>query len=183
MANVTRDAGGRYVKYAPQKGEFHGDEYHVDLGENRTLIVDACFAPLVIPYRWIVHPGGAVFCNPPKRDHPAQPGKKLVLIHRVVLNAPDGVEVDHQNRNPLDNRLANLRPCGRAESNWNSPRRANNTSGFKGVNFNKESGKWVARIMCHRKSHYLGRYDTPEDAHRAYCEGAIRLHGEFARFE
>lgn len=71
-----------------------------------------------------------------------------------------------------------LRPATNAENHQNQGMKPNNKVGFKGVSRNH--GRWMARIEANLTSHYLGTFDTPEDAHRAYCEAATRLHGEFA---
>jgi len=103
------------------------------------------------------------------------------IMHRMIVNAPDGMLVDHINGDTLDNRKENLRICTPSENIRNSKRRSTNTSGFKGVNF--QCGKWMARIMIHQKRYNLGLFDTPEEAHKAYCDKAKELHGEYARFE
>jgi len=61
-------------------------------------------------------------------------------------------------------------------------RRSDNTSGFKGVTRSKGGGKpWQAQILFDSKYKYLGRFDTPEEAHAAYCEAAATHHKDFAR--
>ena len=63
----------------------------------------------------------------------------------------------------------------------NAKRRADNTSGFKGVGFSKEKKKWRARIRSKGKVLYLGWFDSKEDAYAAYCAAAKEHHREFAR--
>ena len=101
-------------------------------------------------------------------------------MHREMLSPPPGMDVDHINGNPLDNRRANLRVCTRSENNGNLRRPRHNTSGFKGVCWEKWSGKWKATIKVKGKSRSLGRFLTPEDAHGAYCAAARAVWGEFA---
>ena len=87
--------------------------------------------------------------------------------------------IDHINGDRRDNRWDNLREATRAENCRNAKLSAKNTSGFKGV---RASGrKWTANIRDGRRQLYLGVYDTPYEAHAAYCAAAIRLHGQFAR--
>lgn len=102
------------------------------------------------------------------------------FMHREVCSAPAGVEVDHVNGNKLDNRSANLRLATRSENMRNTGPQSNNTSGFKGVSFQKDSGMWSAKIGLHGVRHHLGLFRSAELAHAAYCEAAKRLHGEFA---
>lgn len=89
--------------------------------------------------------------------------------------------VDHEDRDPANNRWANLREATRSENAVNSLMRANNTSGFKGACRGEGRKKWQANIRADGKLHYLGSFDTPEAAHAAYCEASKRLHGEFSR--
>lgn len=105
----------------------------------------------------------------------------MVKLHRRLLNPPDNLIVDHKNGNPLDCRRANLRLATKAENSWNSRRPRNNTSGFKGAYFCKDTGKYQARIAVSRKVIRLGTFDTAEQAHHAYLEAANLHFGEFAR--
>lgn len=89
--------------------------------------------------------------------------------------------IDHINGNGLDNRIENLRAATRAENNRNSRVKSNNTTGYKGVCFDRREGRFVASIARDGKQFNLGYFETPEDAHAAYCIAAERLHGKFAR--
>lgn len=88
-------------------------------------------------------------------------------------------DVDHRNRDGLDNRWANLRPATRAQNKMNSKCRSDNKCGMKGVSFKR--GKWRPRIQVGDKRFYLGGFDTPEAAHAAYEAAAKQYFGEFAR--
>lgn len=101
-------------------------------------------------------------------------------MHRLILNAPDHVRVDHRNGDGLDNRRDNLRYATTSQNCGNQRVGRNNTSGYKGVT-PRPSGKWRARIMYQRQCQHLGEYETKEDAARAYNEAALRLFGPFAR--
>jgi len=91
---------------------------------------------------------------------------------------PEGYIVDHRNRNPIDNRIENLRLATVAQNNQN--RRSNKNS--KGVifmpNYNKK--KWRAAIKTNKKVKYLGAFLTKEEAQEAYNKEVIKQHGEFA---
>lgn len=91
------------------------------------------------------------------------------------------VLTDHINLDGLDNRRANLRPATHAENLRNRGRQTNNSSGFKGVTWNKRARKWQAQIGMPGSKSYLGIFVDPEEAARAYDAAAIELHGEFAR--
>jgi len=95
----------------------------------------------------------------------------------------DGKIVDHMSGDTLDNRKSNLRICKQIENSRNAGRSHTNTTGFKGVCFDKSHNKYVARIRIRDKRINLGRAKTPEEAYQFYCEAAKKYHGEFARLE
>jgi hypothetical protein len=90
-------------------------------------------------------------------------------------------DVDHINENKSDNRICNLRQANRSQNMFNRGRNKNNTSGFKGVIFCKDTGRWRAQMSIYGKSVNIGRFDTKEDAANAYLEKAKELRGEFAK--
>jgi hypothetical protein len=92
------------------------------------------------------------------------------------------MEVDHISMDKLDNRKANLRVCSTAENQCNRGLQRNNTSGLKGVTYYKANRKWGSSINKNKKKHFLGLFDTPEEAAEAYREASIELHGEYGRF-
>lgn len=94
---------------------------------------------------------------------------------------PPGI-IDHVNRNGCDNRWANLRLATRAQNNWNTGPRANNSTGIKGVAM-RANGRFYARIRANGVVHSLGGFITAAEAAQAYADAAKRLHGEFARTE
>lgn len=102
--------------------------------------------------------------------------------HRIIwtmVNGHDAPEdIDHINRDKGDNRLSNLRACSRKENSCNGPKRANNTSGLKGVG--AYEGRWRARIKVDGRSIHLGIFDDKEDAHRAFLAAAAIYQGAFA---
>lgn len=103
------------------------------------------------------------------------------LMHRLIMNVPANKYIDHINGNTLDNRKQNLRICTHAQNMLNKKQVAtNNTSGFKGVSWNKHAGRWMSKINIHRKQLYIGLFDTKEEAALAYNKMALKLHGEFA---
>ena len=111
--------------------------------------------------------------------------QRQFLAHRLAWLYVYGVwptnDVDHMNGKRNDNRIANLREATRSENLRNTGKRQSNKSGFKGVSFCRETGRWSAIISVDYKSIRLGRFATPEEAHAAYVAAAERLHGEFAR--
>lgn len=112
-------------------------------------------------------------------------GRHTIRLHRVIMNLKtgDGFVVDHINGNTLDNRKANLRICTNKENVRNQKKSIKNTSGYKGVTFNKRDRKYQAYIRVDGRRKGLGYYYTAKEAHAAYCEASKKYHGEFGRTE
>lgn len=105
-------------------------------------------------------------------------GKKTSMrMHQFLC----GKGADHKDGNGLNNTRSNLRPATSQQNSSNRGVQRNNTSGFKGVYWDKQTRKWRARIMINGKSKSLGLHINSEDAARAYDAAAKRLFGEFAR--
>lgn len=122
--------------------------------------------------------------KPSGRVYAVRPGVRLhrLIMERVIGRTLESNEiVDHIDNDPLNNVRSNLRLATNKDNVRNSRMRENNTSGYKGVF--KHHKRFRAQIKVDNKSIYLGVFDTPEEAHAAYCEAAVKYHGEFARFE
>ncbi len=110
--------------------------------------------------------------------------RKKYFAHRLAWLYAHGSfpenQIDHINHVKADNSLKNLRACSRSENFANRKKQQNNTSGYKGVAWDKEKRKWRARIGHGRKLFYIGRYKDIKDAAVAYNKKALELFGEFA---
>jgi hypothetical protein len=104
-----------------------------------------------------------------------------VRLARFVLDAPAGLEVDHVNGNKRDNKKSNLRLATKAENQRNKGKYKSNTTGFKGVSFDKSSGKFEARFKVNGRQYFAGRYATAEEASVAVSHAREIAHGDFAR--
>lgn len=112
----------------------------------------------------------------------AEGGKrKLVYLHRFILQPKKGAHVDHINGDRLDNRRSNLRTCTHQQNRQNSKHYASNTSGHKGVSFDKTTGNWKAYINVDGRLVHLGRFETAEAAAQHRNAVAEKLFGEFNR--
>lgn len=108
--------------------------------------------------------------------HFRRDGKVLaVAMHRHVIDAPKGKNVDHINRNTFDNRKENLRLCTHAENLRNQMRR---TAQYKGIAL--KNGRWNVHIMVDGVAHNLGSFRGQVAAAKEYDKLAKLLHGEFA---
>ena len=89
--------------------------------------------------------------------------------------------IDHIDNNPNNNRIENLREASASQNSWNQKKRITNTTGVKGVSWNKKASKWIARCMLNYESHYLGYFDCIEKAEKALIDFRSANQGEFAR--
>ena len=105
---------------------------------------------------------------------------KQVFAHRMawlyVFGSIPSKGIDHINSNPSDNRICNLRLANQSENMQNVSKNKNNTSGYKGVTWDKKRKKWIAQLMKDYKRYYLGAFDDVEMAYKAYCEAAKKIH-------
>ncbi len=103
-----------------------------------------------------------------------------LLMHKIVLSSKKGEQIDHINRNGLDNRRENLRVCSSSQNGINRPHQKNSSSGLKGVHKYNYAGKWAVSIKKDGKSIYLGVFLDKTEAAIVYNKKAKELFGEFA---
>jgi len=116
-----------------------------------------------------------------KRMAPLANGKQCsVLMHRQILGAQPGEDVDHRSHDTLDNRRANIRRCTRSQNQANRRKTRGCSSQFKGVYWHTRDRKWVARINIDGKRWALGYFGDELDAARAYNKAALDEWPEFA---
>lgn len=107
--------------------------------------------------------------------------RKVMEMHRLLMNNPVGHVVDHKDGSGLNNQKYNLRTCSKGKNNLNRIVSSNNKTGFKGVHFQKDAGKYRAKIEIDKKIISLGYFDDARIAALAYNNAAIKYHGEFAK--
>jgi len=132
-------------------------------------------------WRVVIGPTGKVYasrCFANGGNH----GRPM-LMHRFLMGNPVGFEIDHINGDSLDNRRRNLRMCTHAQNGMNRKIGKNNTSGYKGVVFDKKAkkNKWCVKLKLNGQSKCVGKCFTKEEAARLYNEFAIKNWGEFAK--
>ena len=140
-------------------------------------IVDESLLQNLQEYSWQLFPCG--YCARVSDE------RRIIYLHRQVAETFYGPTlkrcVDHVNGNTLDNRIANLRQASQSENMCNRGMTKSNTSGYKGVYFHAQTGKWRAYVKKDYKQYYLGLYPTKEEAAIAYDHAAKLLHGDFAQ--
>ena len=161
-----------------------GNFAYVPLTKGYEAVIDAADVPLVIGFNWCAHEirkkGFLRKVYAVRTVHHS--GRNLtMLMHRVVLNAESGLEVDHRDSDGLNNRRSNLRPATPSENRKNQVIGSRNTSGFKGVSWHRRAQKWLVQIHSEGKRTYLGLFADIEAAAAAYASASEKVHGEFGR--
>lgn len=138
--------------------------------------IDAVDLPLVESLTWCVH------ITPTNRYAESRQNNRLVTMHRLVMGAKKGDEVDHRDENGLNNRRNNLRFCTSSQNKCNRTKpAAAGTSRFRGVSWDTQTGRWRAQIMMGKKHRRIGRFKSEDEAAKAYDTAARKIHGVFAR--
>ena len=109
--------------------------------------------------------------------------RKVYSNHRLIFLMHHGylpIEVDHKDNNKLNNRIENLRAATSSQNSFNKPKRATNTSGVKGVNWDKGSNQWIARCEVGKKRYFLGRFNDIKEAEKVIVQFRNQHHGSFA---
>jgi hypothetical protein len=105
-------------------------------------------------------------------------------VHRLIFLMHYGYlprEIDHADGNPSNNRIENLRAASINENRQNTKLRKDNSSGLKGITWDKSRNKWLVRVNCNKKTVYQGRFDDLELAELVAIEARDKYHKEFAR--
>lgn len=154
----------------------------IPLTQGQVALIDAASAGLVFGegLHWFAISSNLCFYAARNQYGPGGHREKLIYMHRLILRLEPGEFVDHINRIGTDNRLANLRRCTRSENQANRRRSRSNSSGFKGVYFDRSKGKWRAGIQIAGKPIFIGLFEDKILAARAYDRAAKEEFGEFA---
>jgi len=155
----TYDLSGEYgIGYTSNTNE----PFYFDL-EDYDLIKDYCWSKDDNEYLY-------------NRDNDTN---KIIYIHRLIMNCPDNMDVDHKFHDTLDNRKEFLRIVTTSQNGMNKVLMSNNTSGVTGVCWHSRDEKWVARIIVNGKVINLGQYDNFEDAVDVRKEAEKEYFGEY----
>jgi hypothetical protein len=106
---------------------------------------------------------------------------KTVRLHRLIIDCPENMTIDHINGDKLDNRIENLRITTAENNAKNKGKYSNNTSGYKGVIWMKDRQKWRAVLKLNGRNIIGGNFEDKLEAAKAYNELAKKYHGEYAQ--
>jgi hypothetical protein len=147
------------------KIELYNKHYHVV----SHALIDIDDIETVRVRRWKLCDGYAVASRP-----------ITIGMHRLILKAPEDFEVDHINRDRLDNRKANLRLASRFQNARNLGIRKNNSTGVIGVYFDRRRSKWYSQIHLEGQTITLGYFVQKLDAINSRLAAEEKYFGDFA---
>lgn len=152
----------------------------IELGRGYTTVVDEDDYDKLSQYNWSVD----------ERSHTTYVKRSVYeggirtgteIMHRLIMDAPEDMQVDHINGDGLDNRKENLRLCSQKQNLMNKRSVVDSSSKHKGVCWDKGSSKWRAYIQVDKKKKHLGYYTDELAAASAYNEAAKEHFGEYAK--
>ncbi len=150
----------------------------IQLTQGKETILDDIDYELVSLFKWQAHKDGKTFYA--SSSITVNGVKYHIHLHKLILVVPEDMRVDHRNRNGLDNRRQNLRPCTHAQNLLNRPANKNTSSKHKNVHWRKDISRWQVSITISQgKRKYLGCYKNEATAAQAYNDAVIKYHGEF----
>lgn len=168
---------GNYKKY---KNEFEDSKLiitNLETQESFTFMFDEKFKEDLQKHYWSVAIGesGNIYAR-------SNGSKNLERLHRYICELEYGADyinnkvIDHKSRDTFDNRLSNLNVVTPLENAQNAKLRKDNSSGVKGVYYNKKNNKWVANIQFKGKRYMLGEFYTLEEAKEIRLKYEKELH-------
>lgn len=156
-----------------------GKMKQIKLTQNKVALVDDEDYDFLSNWKWFASWDGHNWYA--RRNSGVYPFRRQIQMHRVIMDVTNELEVDHKDGNGLNNQKYNLRICTHAKNTINKKKHVDNTSGYKGVTFNKATGKYVASIYVDGKRISLGYFVDIIDAAKTYDKAAIKYFGEYSK--
>jgi hypothetical protein len=189
VTNNTKSCGCLHVESAKLMGERIRQRNKYDLSgscgigwtcnTNREFYFDFEDYDIIKNYHWNEKtPEGYIVTTIWKNNKPRQ-----VFMHRLIMQKHgydiSDNDIDHRSHKTYDNQKSNLRVCHHYQNIIATKTYSNNTSGRKGVYWDKEKNKWAVYITTNKKTKFIGRYENFEDAVKAREEAEQIYHREF----
>ncbi len=146
----------------------------IKITQNKIALVDDADFEWLNQWKWHYRNTGYAI----RRDYCGEK-PRWVRMHRLIINAPKGMEVDHKNGDKLDNRRSNLRIATHKDNCRNVPKRSNGKNIYKGVEKGSLAKSYSSRIKVNGERIYLGSFKTAETAAKAYNQASKKYFGEF----
>jgi HNH endonuclease/AP2 domain len=150
----------------------------IPLTKGKVAVVSSADYDYVNQWTWYAHSQGYAARKPKHQS--------AIFLHRALVERmlgrqlKENGDVDHRDRDRLNNRRSNLRLCTSQQNSANSSLGIRNRSGFKGVHWNETASRWVAQTKLNGRTKHLGCFLSAEDAARAYDRAVLKEHGAFA---
>ena len=160
---------------------------HGKIAASRVALVDDADYDLVMQYRWHVmeheptapgRRGHGPYALYEKRHGGRKGRRETIWMHQLITG---WAFVDHRDGNGLNNQRPNLRPASKAQNMANSRKNPGKSSKYKGVTWDRQRSRWMAKIMVNGRTRSQGRFTNEGDAARAYDAAAREAFGAFAR--
>lgn len=154
----------------------------IPLTQGKSALIDDHNFEKVSKFKWCAHRAPNTTYAVRNFKNPKTGKWSTISMHRFLSGEEDPkINVYHVDGNGLNNQDHNLRLCNHGQNLYNSGVSKNNTTGFKGVTFDKKRNKWIAMIGVNGRKINLGRFASKEDAARAWDAAALDYHKDFAR--
>lgn len=148
----------------------------IELTQNQITLVDDEDFERLNQFKWCAH-----YNKHTKKFYAVRAkNKKLIRMHRFIMNCPDNKLVDHENHDTLLNCKYNLRIVTYSQNYMNMKSHKNSKSKYKGICWDKQMKKWKAQIQCNYRHIHIGLYKTEIEGAKAYNEKAKELFGTYA---
>jgi hypothetical protein len=148
----------------------------IPLTKGHFALIDDEDCERVSQYKWSFDNNGYAVRKAGGRKNP-----KKIMLHRFIMDAPAGFDVDHIDGDPLNNTRANLRVCNRSQNNANRISLPGSTSQYKGVSWNSKRQYWQVYQTAYGIRRWWGHFESELDAAMVYDDAAYEAFGDFAR--